>query len=77
MTRIKVIERMMTEEGNFVELTHNSADTGRVYRVEVEVDSLTWNEWYTSLDGELNGRLAREKFFELKEKFFAGKVSAL
>jgi hypothetical protein len=76
MTRIKVIERVMTEEGNFVELTHNSADEGRVYRVEVEVDSLTWNEWYTSLDGELNERLAREKFFELKEKFFSGKVVA-
>jgi hypothetical protein len=77
MKRIKVIERLITEEGNFVELTHNSAEEGRVYRVEVEVDSLTWNEWYTSLDGELNRRLAREEFFELREKFFAGKVSAL
>jgi hypothetical protein len=76
MTRIKVIERVMTEEGNFVELTHNSADEGRVYRVEVEVDSLTWNEWFTTLDGELNARLARDKFNEVKEKFFTGKVVA-
>jgi hypothetical protein len=76
MTRIKVIERVTTEEGNFVELTHNSADEGRVYRVEVEVDSLSWNEWFTSLDGELNGRLARDKFNEVREKFFSGKVMA-
>jgi hypothetical protein len=66
----------MTEEGNFVELTHNSLEEGRVYRVEVEVDSLSWSEWFTSLDGELNARLAREKFAELKEKFFSGKVVA-
>ena len=66
----------MTEEGNFVELTHNSADEGRVYRVEVEVDSLNWNEWFTTLDGELNARLARDKFNEVKEKFFTGKVVA-
>jgi hypothetical protein len=76
MKRIKVIDRVTTEEGNFLELTHNSLEAGRVYRVEIEVDSLTWNEWYTSLDGELNGRLAREKFAELKEKFFIGKVVA-
>jgi hypothetical protein len=76
MTRIKVIERVMTEEGNFVELTHNSANEGRVYRVEVEVDSLTWNEWFTTLDGELNARLAWDKFNEVKEKFFTGKVVA-
>jgi hypothetical protein len=76
MTRIKVVERINSEEGNFVELTHNSADEGRVYRVEVEIDSLTWNEWFTTLDGELNGRLARDKFNEVKEKFFTRKVMA-
>jgi hypothetical protein len=76
MTRIKVIDRISSEEGNFVELTHNSADEGRVYRVEVEVDSLTWNEWFTTLDGELNGRLARDKFNEVKEKFFTRRVMA-
>jgi hypothetical protein len=76
MKKIKVIERIEAEVGNFVELTHNSAEEGRVYRVEVEVDSLTWNEWFTTLDGELNARLARDKFNEVKEKFFTGKVVA-
>jgi hypothetical protein len=76
MKRIKVIDRVMTEEGNFVELTHNSIEEGRVYRVEVEVDSLSWSEWFTSLDSELNARLARDKYIELKDKFFTGKVIA-
>jgi len=76
MKRIVVIDRVITEEGNFVELTHNSAEEGRVYRVEVEIDSLTWNEWFTTLDGELNARLARDKFNEVKEKFFSRKVMA-
>jgi hypothetical protein len=76
MTRIKVIDRITNEGGSFAELTHNSAEEGRVYRVKIEIDSLTWDEWYTSLDGELNGRLAREKFNEVKEKFFTRKVMA-
>lgn len=76
MKRIKVIDRVMTEEGNFVELTHNSIEEGRVYRVEVEVDSLSWSEWFTSLDSELNARLARDKYIELRDKFFTGKVIA-
>lgn len=74
MKKISVVNRLENEEGNFIELTHNNLEEGRVYRVEVEVDSLTWSEWYTSLDSELNGRLAREKFEELKQKFFTRKV---
>jgi hypothetical protein len=76
MSKIKVIDRLEAEVGNFVELTHNSAEQGRVYRVQVQIDSLTWDEWYTSLDGELNARLARDKFNEVKEKFFSRKVMA-
>lgn len=76
MKRIVVIDRVITEEGNFIELTHNSVLEARVYRVEVEVDSLSWSEWFTSLDTELNARLARDKYNELKEKFFTGKVIA-
>jgi hypothetical protein len=76
MKRIVVIDRLITEEGNFVELTHNSVLEARVYRVEVEVDSLSWSEWFTSLDSELNARLARDKYLELRDKFFTGKVIA-
>ena len=76
MKKILVVNRMESEGGNFIQLTHNNLEEGRVYRVEVTIDSLTWNEWYTSLDSELNGRLARDKFDDLKEKFFTRKVMA-
>lgn len=76
MNRIKVIDRVMTDDGDFVELTHNSAQEGRIYRVEIEVGSAHWHEWFTSLDEELNARLARAKFAELKEEFLRRKVMA-
>jgi hypothetical protein len=69
MNRIKVIDRLETEDGNFIELTHNSADIGRVYRVEIKTGFGTrWDEWFTTLDSELNERLARETYAELKEQ---------
>jgi hypothetical protein len=76
MKRIKVIDRVMTEDGDFVELTHNNVEEGRVYRVEIEIGSAHWDEWFTTLDGELNAKLARDKFSELKEEFFSRKVMA-
>jgi hypothetical protein len=76
MNQIVVVDRVMTEDGDFVELTHNSAQQGRVYRVEIEMGFIHWNEWYTTLDGELNARLARDKFIELKAKFIERKEMA-
>ena len=68
MSKIKVIDRLEIEAGNFIELTHNSADIGRVYRVEIKDGSAHWDEWFTTLDNELNERLARETYAELKEQ---------
>jgi hypothetical protein len=68
MSKIKVIDRLETEEGNFVELTHNSAEIGRVYRVEIKDGQAHWDEWFTTLDGELNERLARGTYKTLKEE---------
>lgn len=68
MTKIKIINRLETEEGDFIELTHNSADVGRVYRVEIKNNAAHWDEWFTTLDSELNERLARETYDELKEQ---------
>jgi hypothetical protein len=68
MSKIKVIDRLEDEAGNFIELTHNSADTGRVYRVEIKTDSARWDEWFTTLDSELNEKLARETYEQLKEQ---------
>ena len=68
MTKIKVINRLENEDGDFIELTHNSAEAGRVYRVEIKTASAHWDEWFTTLDSELNERLARETYTELKEQ---------
>lgn len=76
MNRINVIDRVMTENGDFVELTHNGTEQRRVYRVEIEMGFIHWNEWFTSLDGELNARLARERFIEWKTKFIERKELA-
>jgi hypothetical protein len=75
MTRIKVIDRL-DNDNDFIELTHNSADEHRVYRVEIKTGEAHWDEWFTTLDGDLNNRLARGKFAELKEEFFTRKVMA-
>jgi hypothetical protein len=68
MKKITVINRLETEEGSFVELTHNNAETGRVYRVEIKNGGAHWDEWFTTLDGELNERLARETYKTLREE---------
>lgn len=68
MKKITVIHRLENEEGNFIELTHNNADEGRVYRVEIKDGSSHWDEWFTTLDNELNERLARETYEQLREQ---------
>jgi hypothetical protein len=35
--------------------------------VEIKTDSGHWSEWFTALDSELNERLARENYKELKQ----------
>jgi hypothetical protein len=75
MSKIRVIERLEDEAGNFIELTHNSADEGRVYRVEVSTEAARFDHWFTSLRNELNERVARETYEQAKE-FIKGKVMA-
>ena len=45
-----------------------------VYRVEVQDDDAHFYEHYNSLDGELNKRLAHDKFDEFVDKFARPKV---
>lgn len=68
MTKIKVINRLENEDGDFIELTHNSAEAGRVYRVEIKTASAHWDEWFTTLDSELNEKLARGTYEQLKQE---------
>jgi hypothetical protein len=67
MKKITVINRLENDEGSFIELTHNGVEEHRVYRVEIKTDSAHWSEWFTALDSELNERLARENYKELKQ----------
>jgi hypothetical protein len=67
MTRIKVIDTLETDSGEFVELTHNSAERARVYRIQIRIQSNCWSEWFTSTDSAFNERLARERFAEVKD----------
>ncbi len=48
-----------------------------VYRVEVQNGDAHFYEHYTTLDGDLNKRLAHEKFEEFAAKFATPKVSFL
>jgi hypothetical protein len=66
--KITVINRLENEDGNFIELTHNNAEEGRVFRVEIKNQSAHWSEWFTSMSSDLNERLARETYEELKEQ---------
>jgi hypothetical protein len=75
MNKITIINRIEDEAGNFIELTHNSADVGRVYRVEVKTETARFDHFYTSLNSELNERVARETYEESKQ-FVNSKVTA-
>jgi hypothetical protein len=67
MKKITVINRLENEDGEFIELTHNGAEEGRVYRVEIKLYSAHWDEWWTYRQNELNDSLSKERFEDLKK----------
>lgn len=66
MSKIKVIDRLENEYGEFLELTHNGGEEARVYRIEIKLYAAHWDEWWTYRQTEINDRLARERFEDLK-----------
>jgi hypothetical protein len=65
------------ERGNdeLVELCFSRGVTNQyIYRVEVKIGDAHFFEHYDSLDGELNKRLAHEKFDEFLDKLSVPKV---
>jgi hypothetical protein len=66
MKKITVINRLENEDGEFLELTHNGTEEARVYRIEIKLYSAHWDEWWTYRQTEINDRLARERFEDLK-----------
>jgi hypothetical protein len=66
MKKITIVQRHENEDGEFLELTHNGAEEARVYRIEIKLYSAHWDEWWTYRQTEINERLARERFEDLK-----------
>jgi len=65
------------ERGNdeFVELCFSRGVNNQfVYRVEIKIGEAHFYEHYDSLDGELNKRLASEKFDEFFDRLSTPKV---
>jgi hypothetical protein len=75
MKKITIVQRRENEDGEFIELTHNGAEQGRVYRVEVKTEAARFDHWFTSLNSELNEKVARETYEESKQ-FVQRKVMA-
>lgn len=67
MSKVKVIDRLENEAGEFLELTHNGAEEGRVYRIEIKLYAAHWDEWWTYRQTDLNDKLSKERFEDLKE----------
>jgi hypothetical protein len=67
MKKITVVQRQENDNGEFIELTHNGADEGRVYRIEIKVYYAHWDEWWTYRQTEINDRLSRQRFADLKQ----------
>jgi hypothetical protein len=58
MKKITIVQRRENDRGEFIELTHNNADEGRVYRVEIKIQANHWSEWFTTTDSEFNEKWA-------------------
>ena len=67
MKKITIVQRRENEDGEFIELTHNGAAEGRVYRIEIKLYSAGWDEWWTYRQTELNDSLSKERFEDLKK----------
>jgi hypothetical protein len=67
MKKITIVQRHENDNGEFIELTHNGADEGRVYRVEIKLYSAGWDEWWTYRQTELNESLSKERYEDLKQ----------
>jgi hypothetical protein len=72
LTSLDYFERGSHE---FVELCFSRGVANQfIYRVEVQIDNAHFWEHYDSLDGELNKRLAQEKFDEFLDRLSTPKV---
>ena len=75
MTNLTILEHFERSEDEFVVMGFTRGVNNQfVYCVEIQDGRDHFFEHYTSLDGELNKRLARDKFEEFVDKFSGSKV---
>jgi hypothetical protein len=77
MKKITIIQRRENEDGEFIELTHNGADEGRVYRVEIKIKANHWSEWFTSTDSEFNEKMGKMYYETYRSNLVERKELAL
>jgi hypothetical protein len=77
MTNLTILDYFERGENEFVVIGFTRGKNNQfVYCVEVRNEADHFFENYTSLDGELNKRLAHDKFDEFVDKFASPKVRA-
>jgi hypothetical protein len=75
MTNLTILDHFERADDEFVIIGFTRGQTNQfVYRVEVQDGDAHFYEHYNSLDGELNKRLAHDKFDEFADKFSVPKV---
>jgi capsule polysaccharide modification protein KpsS len=75
MKDLTILDHFERCEDEFVTLAFTRGQTNQfVYRVEVQNGDAHFYEHYNTLDGELNKRLAHDKFEEFFDKFSTPKV---
>jgi hypothetical protein len=77
MINLTILDYFERAEDEFVVIGFTRGKANQfVYRVEVQDGDAHFYEHYNSLDGELNKRLAHDKFDEFVSKFASPKVGA-
>jgi hypothetical protein len=76
MTKITIVQRRENEDGEFIELTHNGAKEGRVYRVEIKMTANHWSEWFTSTDSDFNERMGKTYYETYRRNLIEREVMA-
>jgi hypothetical protein len=77
MNNLRTLDYFERGSDEFVELCFSRGVNNQfIYRVEIKIGEAHFWEHYDSLDGELNKRLAQEKFDEFLDRLSVPKVRA-
>jgi hypothetical protein len=78
MKNLTILDHFERSEDEYVTIEYTRGQVNQfVYRVEVQNGDAHFYEHYNTLDGELNKRLAHDKFEEFASKFSTPKERVL